>query len=102
MRMQLIKASDKGINYACAKYIMIFNILDDSAGQVLCSYLPSANAISELVSQSDLEKEKNKEKHFQFFFLELNIRSECSLDMYSYKLWVQRKLLLSFSYKTKI
>lgn len=74
MRMQLIKASDKGINYACAKYIMIFNILDDSAGQVLCSYLPSANAISELVSQSDLEKEKNKEKHFQFFFLELNIR----------------------------
>lgn len=32
MRMQLIKASDKGINYACAKYIMIFNILDDSAG----------------------------------------------------------------------
>lgn len=74
MRMQLIKASDKGINYACAKYIMIFNILDDSAGQVLCSYLPSANAISELVSQSDLEKEKNKEKRFQFFFSELNIR----------------------------
>lgn len=30
--MQLIKASDKGINYACAKCIMIFNILDDSAG----------------------------------------------------------------------
>lgn len=100
MRMQLIKASDKGINYACAKYIMIFNILDDSAGQVLCSYLPSANAISELVSQSDLEKEKNKEKHFQFFFQ--NQILECSLDMYSYKLWVQRKLLLSFSYKTKI
>lgn len=30
--MQLTKTSDKGINYACAKYIMIFNILDDSAG----------------------------------------------------------------------
>lgn len=30
--MQLIKASDKGINYACAKYIMILSILGDSAG----------------------------------------------------------------------
>lgn len=64
MRMQLIKVLDKGINYVCVKYIMIFNIFDDLVGQVLCLYLFSVNVIFELVFQLDLEKEKNKEKYF--------------------------------------